>query len=465
MKILLLLFFLLLSFNTSAAYVIEAGTNSCDINNTGSHLVGSMFLYEQDSHAAIASVNWASTTCYGSSFKSVNGTYNYRSVKFNSGRSINYKIRRVAPLLGCDFDTCKQIAEDECSAQGQTFDPTSYVFRGPTDYDGECNPPPPEQPIKNAEECQTLSNNQCDNRGSAIDSIFTDNGDFTYSCNYTCGDGTTGNENGSLANNNDGFCDINDPNDLADCDVVDNTDPDCVIGCGDAFTPSPTNDLPYNSDGTTTSDGTGTDGMTTIQGDVLINEIIKSSNINAEETIKSANQITEAVVSIDSNDKLSELILAVKDNKPQPSGGGSLDDTNIVSAINSSRLSGDSLSVETIEAINNNSLNNITTFSSTYDTSNFDSLFSDPNELDARIADKKQTLINSIDVYKSNLTSQLSFLTPTSQGYSSNDLVITQGSFDISWSRFSQYFSSIGIIVYSLAGLISLSILFVGRSL
>jgi hypothetical protein len=463
MKLLLFIFLLFTTFQSSAAYIIDAGSTCVTNNNAGSHLVGSMYLYEQEAIAAIESVNWSDTQCYGSAYKATYGTSDSRYISFDSGKKISYYIRRVHS--GCDFDTCKQIAEDECLAKGQTFNPDSYVFRGNTDYDSECNPPPPEQPIQNAEECQTLSNNQCNNRGSSTDSIFTDNGDFTFSCNYTCGDGTTGNENGSLANNNDGFCDINDPNDLADCDVVDNTDPDCIIGCGDAFTPTPTNDLDYNSDGTTLADGTGTDGITTTQGDVLINEVIKSSNINAEETIKSSNQITKALDSIDPNEKLSELITAVRENKPLSSGGSGTDfnDTNIVNSINSLGIVVRDSSDNIVNAIQDNSIDNIVAISGNYDSTNFYNLLSSTAGLESKIIERETILKSNIAGYKSDLTSQLSFLTPSSSGYTTNNLQLSQGSFDVSWSRFSQYFSTIGTIVYALSALIALSILFMGR--
>jgi hypothetical protein len=363
------------------------------------------------------------------------------------------------------YEECLIHANDECESQQTTLDQSSYVYRSYNDYDSTCTPPPPEQPIKDKEECTNHSNNQCNTRGSVVESIFTDNGNSTYSCDYTCGDGTTGDENGSNSNEPNGNCDPDDPNDLADCDVADNEDPDCVFGCGDAFTPDPTNDIDYDPDGTNTSDGTGTDGITTTQGDVLINEVKKLKNNNAEQIIKGSNKVVDAVDSINPNDKLSELITAVKDNKPLPSdgSGNNFNDTNIVSSINSLQQSVNQGAADTVSAIEGNSLNNVIGNSLAYDTSNFDSTLSDTAQLDVRIAQGEQTLKDKMSLYKTTLTSQLSFLTPMSSGYSTNNLVLSQGSYDVSWSRFSQYFSTIGTIVYALAGLISLSILFVGR--
>jgi hypothetical protein len=327
MKILLLFFFLLLSFNTSAAYIIDEGSTCVTNNNAGSHLVGSMYLYEQEAIAAIDSVNWSDTQCYGSAYKATYGTSDFRKIAFDSGKKISYYIRRVHS--GCDFDTCKQIAEDECQAKGQTFNDSSYFYRGNKDYDSECNPPPPEQPIQNEDDCFNLANNSCISHNSLADMLFTDNNDLTYSCGFSCGDGSTGDENGSHAGNSNGICDPNDPNDLIDCDAP--VDPDCIVGCdldSGAFTPDNTSDLPYNSDGTIGSDGSGTDGMTTLQGDVLINEVKKLKNENAEQTIKSKNAITDAIDNNNNADKLQDIANAVREGNGG-STGGSYDDTNL----------------------------------------------------------------------------------------------------------------------------------------
>ena len=266
--------------------------------------------------AFVLSLDWASTTCSYKGFLAVQDSYDYTVIRYTR-ESVSIGWRGSE---GCNFDECKEIASQECSANGATFDESSYVFRSSGDYDASCNLPPPEQPVKTSEECQNLSNNSCNVRGGVSDFLFTDNNDFTYECAFTCGDGSTGDENGSHADGSDGICNQNDPNDLIDCDIpID--DPECV-GCG-AFTPDDTTDISYNPDGSTGTDGTGTDGITSTQGDVLINEVKKLKNENAEQTIKAANAITTAVTNIDNDDKLQGIIDAVND-----SGGGSGDSYN-----------------------------------------------------------------------------------------------------------------------------------------
>ena len=463
MKLLLFILLLFTTFESFAVVTIKRGNGNCTMRpDISFDIRDTIHASKADALAYIQSQNWASTTCDYSPFSHL--SYNSTSIIFNYE---NYRERKDVYLSGpdgCDFNECKAIATQSCSANNSTLDVASYVWRSSGDYDATCNEAP-EEPIQDAEECQTLSNNQCNTRGGASEYNFIDNNDFTYECTFTCGDGTTGDENGSLANEPDGLCDPNNPNDLADCDVADNTDPDCVIGCGDAYTPDPTSDIDYTSDGTTASDGTGTDGITTTQGDVLINEIKKLKNNNAEQIIKGSNKVADKIEEIDPNEKLSELITAVRENKPLPSGGSGTEfnDTNIVNSINRLDTAVRDSSDNVVNAIQDNSLEKIVVTAGNYDANNFETLLSSTAALEFRIVESETILRNNISGYKSDLTSQLSFLTPSSSGYTTNNLQLSQGSFDVSWSRFSQYFSTIGTIVYALSALIALSILFMGR--
>jgi hypothetical protein len=480
MKFLIFTFIFLFTFfsSTSFAGIVTLSkavspsdcTSSVDLD---AEVSGSFFRSQSDAISYLESYQPLGCKWYTSSYRHIGGyknsvsqyTYQFQKIGSTNKKYYSISVSSGDGTKDCDFAQCKVFATADCEADNTTLNQSSYFWKDYGSYDASCNEPPPEEPIQNEEECESLSNNSCSVRGGVSDFIFTDNNDFTYECTFTCGDGTTGDENGSLANDTDGLCDPNNPNDLADCDVADNSDPDCVIGCGDAFTPDSTTEIDYDPDGTNTSDGTGTDGITTVQGDVLINEIKKLKNNNAEQIIKGSNKVVDAVDSINPNDKLSELITAVKDNKPLPSdgSGNNFNDTNIVSSINSLQQSVNQGAADTVSAIEGNSLNNVIGNSLAYDTSNFDSALSDTAQLDVRIAQGEQTLKDKMSLYKTTLTSQLSFLTPMSSGYSANNLVLSQGSYDVSWSRFSQYFSTIGTIVYALAGLISLSILFVGR--
>jgi hypothetical protein len=438
--LILLLFF---SFDSFAVYTLTQATKQCTPSpDNYTKALGTEHLSTSDALTYIQSL-WSSTDrCGGQYFSGVSRSYQYSTITVRfKGNQLSYKF---SGETGCDFDSCKRLAAQECQSNGTTLDQSSYFYNGPSDYEHSCNEPPPEQPIKSNEECETFSNNQCNTRGSVSSFSFVDNGDYTYQCDFTCGDGTTGDENGSHAKNNDGICDPNDPNDLSDCDVEDNQDPNCVTGCGDAYTPDNSNDIEYTADGTNQSDGTGTDNVTNKQGDVLINEIIKLKNENAEQTIKSKNAVVSDVESIDSNAKLDEVITAINN-----SGGGSdsavYDDTNLINAVN-----------------NNGFDNENSGLSNTYNSDNFVDSFLDVSQIQSEVGDAERALKLQLTQYKENLSAKFN-LSVTGNGYKQTDLVLSQGTYDISWSRFSQYFASIGMILYALASLIALSIIFQGR--
>ncbi|MBA6303200.1 hypothetical protein [Colwellia sp. MB02u-14] len=320
MKFLLFIFLLFTSFHSFAVYTITQGSSSCTMRpDLRQPLIGTTYASRQDAIDVIKSINWASTTCDYSGFSWLYFKGNTVTIKTTNSRNstgLNFN-----GTSGCDFNECKTIATNECARTQTTLNQSSYFWRSSGDYDASCNEPPPPEPVKNPEECETLSNNSCSVRGGVSDFTFTDNNNFTYECTFTCGDGSTGDENGSHSGNTDGICNVNDPNDLIDCDVP-ITDPECV-GCG-AFTPDETTDLPYNPDGSTVPDGTGTDGITSLQGDVLINEVKKLKNENAKQTIKSANAISDAVADNNNEDKLQGIIDAVNN-----SGSGSVDVPNL----------------------------------------------------------------------------------------------------------------------------------------
>jgi len=326
---LLFFFFAFISFNSHAVIKLYQAGYNCNPTDS-SVFSGSSFV------SSSKAIDFA-LALQPSSCKTSRSTYGFLStslqgsavrITFSGGRYYDLAITGTA---GCNFDECKSIAQDECASLGSTLNQDSYFYRGDSDYDAVCNDPPPEEPVKTEEECYTHASNSCNVRGSVSDMLFTDNNDFTYECTFTCGDGSTGDENGSHAGGSDGICNQDDPNDLIDCDTP-IEDPDCV-GCG-AYIPDETTDLPYNPDGTTGTDGSGTDGITSTQGDVLINEVKKLKNENAEQTIKSANAITNAVADINNDDKLQGIIDAVN-NSSGGSGGDSYNDSGLRSDVTS----------------------------------------------------------------------------------------------------------------------------------
>jgi len=333
MKYFVLIVFMFFSFETFASWRVGSIGSSCtSYPDYITPLQATPFLTKSAIQAGIKTAATGSNCGSGLDFMNTNNMSNKVDVWYGRNGTI-YKVKTfyISGSDGCTFDDCKSIAESECKSLGSTLNQDSYFYRGNSDYDAVCNDPPPEEPVKTEEECFTHASNSCNTRGSVSDMLFTDNNDFTYECTFTCGDGSTGDENGSHAGNSDGICNQDDPNDLIDCDTpVD--DPDCV-GCG-AFTPDETTDLPYNPDGTTGTDGTGTDGITSTQGDVLINEVKKLKNENAEQTIKSANAITNAVADINNDDKLQGIIDAVN-NSSGGSSGNTYNDSGLRSDVNS----------------------------------------------------------------------------------------------------------------------------------
>lgn len=330
--VLLLIFFSFKSF--SAVTITNSSYASCTPSpNFHDELIGLLFVDRDKLKAHVAAVARAST-CNGYPYYYLDVSTNGGLIRFKDVNSNRSKATSISwsGADGCNFDDCKSIAEHECESVGTTLNEESYFYRGDSDYDAVCNNAPPEEPVKTSDECSTHASNSCNARGAVSDFLFTDNNDFTYECTFTCGDGSTGDENGSHAGNSDGICNQDDPNDLIDCDVP-ITDPDCV-GCGVAFTPDETTDLPYNADGTAGTDGTGTDGITSTQGDVLINEVKKLKNENAKQEIKGTNAVVDALEQVNPVDKLQDIVDAVNNIDSGGSGGTTYDDTALRNAVN-----------------------------------------------------------------------------------------------------------------------------------
>jgi len=82
--------------------------------------------------------------------------------------------------------------------------------------------------------------------------------------------------------------------------------------------------------------------------------------------------------------------------------------------------------------------------------------------LDTQIDQLQNTYRENLQLHKNELMSAFG-LTPNSSGYQHKTLTVKGQTHDISWSRFSQHFPSIGTIIFALAGFIALTILFIGR--
>jgi hypothetical protein len=333
--------FFLFFFASDSFAVIEFTRlydNNCEVGTIPQTLIGSKHGSMDDAISFFESMPWPEQ-CKGRPF----GFFNKLSLYYKDETGNTGISAKTIGVDGCDFESCKEVAAQQCENQGTTLNQETYVYRSSNDYDSSCNAPPSDEPVKNNEECETLSNNQCNTKGGVSTRNFTDNGDFTYQCDYTCGDGTSGDKYGSNANSNDGICDPNDPNDLSDCDKPED-DPNSING---SYTPDQSNSIDYTADGTNQSDGTGTDNLTNIQGDVLINEIVKLKNENAVQTIKTKNAVVSAVEGIDSNSKLDQVIIAINN-----SGGGGSQSTDLSSVTSSLDGIKNSIGSTTVTKIN-----------------------------------------------------------------------------------------------------------------
>jgi hypothetical protein len=135
----------------------------------------------------------------------------------------------------------------------------------------------------------------------------------------------------------------------------------------------------------------------------------------------------------------------------------------LINAVNNSSFSGTSNSDGIIDAINNNGFDNENLgLSNTYNSETFVDSFLDLTSIQEDVRDSESALKLQLTQYKQNISEKFN-LSVTGTGYKHTELVLSQGTYDISWSRFSEYFASIGMILYALASLIALSIIFQGR--
>ena len=470
MRILFFLLLFLFSFDSLASYKIGTGINSsCSMHpDTKGTLKNTKYRTKPEMYEAVKVVMSASTYCGGATFMSLSTWQNGKiDALIGSNGTHRYTVTfSYNGTYGCTFDDCKEIADDKCESANVDLKDFSWSPEDSGNYQMECGEPPEPEPITNNEQCTTLAQNQCFSHGGLSTSNFTNNGDSTLSCDFVCNDGSEGDKYGSKAKPPDGICNPNDPNDLADCDVADNVDPNCIFGCGDAYTPTYTPDIPYIPDGTTPA-GTGNDGVTTTQGDVLINEVVNLRNSAAEQVIVSKNAVVRTLETTNTNTivKLQEVITTIENNNngDGDGGGAPFDDTALINSINNNANSETVNSQAVIAAIEANSLSNTSAGNpSRYGSGTFINSFLDRSEVNAKVGAAETVLKNQIDQYKTSLMSKFD-LSVSGRGYNQTNLVLSQGTYDISWSRFSQYFGSIGAIIYALGSLIALSIIFQGR--
>lgn len=357
---------------------------------------------------------------------------------------------------------CFYEANQLCSASGQEL--KSFQYNAPDSYTYECGTPPDPR-----SECRDNIIQQCLSNLGMDSYNYQDDGMGGNSCSGICNDQTDAEDQciETLANN---YCDVVEPPSELDFSGG---------GSGSSVDPSTTttednvNDIPYEADGSTADNLTG---MTTLQGDKLINEVVKSRNDNTENLASTTETTNQTIVekSDDIQNTISNsangIIDAVNEIVPFYDG-------NIVDAINNIAGSGgsDYNGQNVVDAIGGlgDKLTDIsqalgTDFIHAVDGGNFslyDSMFEAESrqELEAYIAGFKATIESESDGFYASLMNIISVSYPTSSAYEQKDLNLSGwGSFDISMSRFSFFFGGLGNIIYFLASMTALTIVLGG---
>ncbi|MCJ8294287.1 MAG: hypothetical protein MJK15_07760 [Colwellia sp.] len=309
-----------------------------------------------------------------------------------------------------------------------------------------------------SEECENTVTQQCASNGGFGSSNFLDDGAGSTSCSGVCGDGSIAGAEPepepdcSVAP----FCDVPDPDGNSDLDFGSG-------GSGsDVLPPSSSSgdvehDIDYEPDGSTADSSTG---MSTLQGDKLINEVVKSRNDNTTNLVSTTQSTNETIVEksddiqntiANSANGIIDAIHGIDTNAP-------FNDGNIVGAINSLGDKIDGLGDNLTDPLYDATPTTSFTYQSLFDTASIDSWVYKTNIL-------KVDINLEMQVFETALKDTMSFST-NANGYAPNNLDLGQwGAHDISLSRFADFFGGVGNIIFFLASLTALSIVLGGIKL
>ena len=348
-------------------------------------------------------------------------------------------------------EQCKPIAEGICSAESKRMVDFNYI--SPNKFTYNCV-----EDTSEAQKCENTVTQQCSANGGLGSSNFLDSGNGSTSCSGVCGDGTIADAAPDPDCSVAPFCDVPDPDGNSDLDFgaggsgSDVLPPSSSSGGGDAE-----HEIDYEPDGSTADSQTG---MSTLQGDKLINEVVKNRNNNAEALVATTDSTNKTIVekSDDIQNTLANSANGIIDAiNGIDTTGEPFNDGNIVGGI-------DALG-DKIDDIDEK-LDGLT---GPYDTTptesgTYKSLF-DVGSIDAwktKINILKVDINSEMRGFKFDLKKTMSFTT-TANGYAPNSLDLGQwGSHDISLSRFADFFGGVGNIIYFLASLTALSIVLGG---
>jgi hypothetical protein len=439
MKLLIAFLLLILSFNSFGSYEVLKGSSSCSQSpDKLSKAIGLKFNSFDDAKVYLVSLAVGTSCSYQPYYR-----YSKTSSKVvfyfqGTGRSKS-KSYNIIGSSGCSSSAeCFKVAESSCITQDKVI--MDFQYNAPNNYTFSCDTPPDP-----AADCQDLITQQCSLNLGVASFDYIDDGLGNTSCTGVCNDGTNAAEHESctLANN---YCDVAEP----PSDIAPDTGTDLPPSVTEVE--EPVYDTEYVPDG---SMADPTAPLTALQGDKLINEVIKSRNNDNKNSTALINSVNQTIV--EKSDDISGVIASV--------GNATID------AINSQSPFYDGNIVDGLEDLNRgvgdlkDSLNSPYASGGVNDgLSSYSTLFdsSDVVRVEQKAEDMKNLIRGSNNVFYSELKGRFSFGV-TGGEYTPNMMDLGRwGNHDISLSRISSFFGGIGNIVMFLASLTALSIVLGG---
>ncbi len=465
------LFFLLFSLNSFAGYLI---TGPSDSYYDGFPHAGYVSSYTEFYDSFPDSVPFNGKTYYRCpDGGSASGSRFY--VRFNSSYSYCYGSTAYSYPVYFDYvssdedprcqdsQECRALAIEGCEAQELVLGEYAFISAG--NYSSSCKESSP------SDDCAATVSQFCASHGGMAISNLLDDGLGNSICSGTCTDGTPLGGTGSDCNIGNIYCDVADaPSDLD------------FSGGGtgsDVLPPSSSSgdlehDIDYEPDGTSVDP---TAPLSSIQGDKLINAVVKNRNDNTTNLVQTTNSTNQTIVekSDDIQETISNSANGIIDavNKAVPFydgnivnaikgiGGDSFDDTGIISAVDGLGSNIDGLG-DKIDGLGDGFVTDLIPAN----FSGYDNLFHNDIELKALTDGFKSSIGVENSSFYNEVKQKFNFSSGDSGGYQANNLDLGKwGSHDVSLARFADFFGGVGNIVYFLAALSALTIVLGGIKL
>ena len=372
----------------------------------------------------------------------------------------------LTSILTCtSAEQCEPMADGQCTNEQVMHD---YNFTSADTFTFECA-----DQLSDQQQCENTVTQQCSGNGGFATSNFIDNGEGSSSCSGTCGDGSVagaGSEPDCIETPENNYCDIPDPGGNSDIDFGSG-------GSGsDVLPPSSSSgdvehDIDYEPDG---SMADPTAPFSALQGDKLINEVVKSRNDNTENLVATTDTTNQTIVekSDDISNTVSNsangIIDAINDIPPFYDG-------NIVQGMEQF-----SVKIDNLADIFGNLKEDFGELKDDLDTdlgtdyvhttqhasfASFDALFSaDSGTQLEELVEGLQLVIKTESLnFQAALKDSVSIGSPSVGEYEQKSLELSGwGTFDISLSRFTALFGGLGNIIYFLAAMTAMTIVLGG---